>query len=131
MHLNQLQIKLIKTHLRQQIAPYLIIIFGSALTGKMLSHSDVDIAFLAEQKFSAYDLFIIGQHLADKLGRDVDLVDLQTASTVFQARVLTTGKVIHCTDDTKRMLFHMLTLKKYARLNEERKIIVEKLEYGI
>ncbi len=131
MHLNQLQIKLIKMHLRQQIAPYLIIIFGSALTGKMLSHSDVDIAFLAEQKFSAYDLFIIGQHLADKLGRDVDLVDLQTASTVFQARVLTTGKVIHCTDDTKRMLFHMHTLKKYARLNEERKIIVEKLEYGI
>ncbi|AGL03852.1 putative nucleotidyltransferase [Desulfoscipio gibsoniae DSM 7213] len=127
MYLKEPQIELIKTYLQEQIAPYLIIIFGSALTGKMLPDSDIDIAFLAEQKFSAYKLFMIGQHLADKLGRDVDLVDLNTASTVFQARVLTTGKVIYCTDETKRMLFYMLTLKKYARLNEERKQIIDRI----
>jgi len=127
MYLDQPKIELVKTYLQEQIAPYLIIVFGSALTGQMLPDSDIDIAFLAEQKCSAYELFMISQQLADKLGRDVDLVNLETASTVFQARVLTTGKVIYCADDTKRMLFYMLTLKKYARLNEERRPILDKI----
>lgn len=130
MYMEKHEIEQIKTYLVEKISPYLIIVFGSAAAGKMLPGSDVDIAFLAEQKFSGYRLFMIGRQLADKLGRDVDLVDLQSASTVFQARVITTGKVIYCTDETRRMLFYMLTLKKYARLNEERRPVLDKLLAG-
>ncbi|TYO96538.1 type VII toxin-antitoxin system MntA family adenylyltransferase antitoxin [Desulfallas thermosapovorans] len=130
MYLDKHKIELIKAYLVEKIAPYLIIVFGSAAADKMLPTSDVDIAFLAEKKFSGYRLFMIGRQLADKLGRDVDLVDLQSASTVFQARVITTGKIIYCTDETKRMLFYMLTLKKYARLNEERRPVLDKLLAG-
>lgn len=54
-------------------------------------------------------------------------MDLEVASTVFQARVITTGKVIYCDNETKRMLFEMVTLKKYARLNEEKRNIMDKL----
>ena len=93
----------------------------------MLPESDIDIAFLSEKKLSAYDVFMVGQELAGLLNRDVDLVDLSISSTVFQARVITTGKVIYCNNDTKRMLFEMVTLKKYARLNEERRHIMDKL----
>jgi len=127
MELKQQEIDLICKVLLEKISPYLIIVFGSAFSGRMLPESDIDIAFLSEKELSAYDVFMIGQELAGLFCRDVDLVDLKLASTVFQARVITTGKVIYCNDDTRRMLFEMVTLKKYARLNEERRHIMDKL----
>lgn len=127
MQLSEQQIDLIRRHLLKKISPYLIIIFGSAISGRMLPESDIDIAFLSEQKLDVYDVFMVGQKLAGLLDRNVDLVDLQRASTVFQARVVTTGQVIYSADENKRMVFEMVTLKKYARLNEERKRIVDRL----
>jgi len=127
MQLTREETDLIRQCLLEKVSPYLIIIFGSALTGRMLPESDIDIAFLTEEKLNAYDVFMVGQELAGLLGRDVDLVDLKSASTVFQARVITTGRVIYCSDETKRMLFEMVTLKKYARLNEERRQVMDRL----
>lgn len=127
MELGQQETNLIREFLLEKVSPYLIIIFGSAFSGRMLPESDIDIAYLSEKELSAYDIFMIGQELAGLLCRDVDLVDLKLVSTVFQARVITTGKVIHCNDDTRRMWFEMVTLKKYARLNEERRDIMDKL----
>jgi len=118
----------IKEHLIKKISPYLIIVYGSGARGKLRENSDLDIAFLSEHRFSDYELFMYGQELANLLDRDVDLVDLEKASTVFQAQVLSTGKVVYCSDPIKKMLFHMFTFKKYARLNEERKYILKKLE---
>lgn len=117
-------------YLEEKIAPYLIILFGSNLTGNTTFESDIDLAFLSRYKHTAYDVFMVSQELADMLGREVDLVDLSKSSTVFQARVMSTGKVIYCSDETKRMLFHMLALKKYARLNEERRVIMNKMVKG-
>lgn len=127
MHLSLEQIELIIQYLLEKISPYLIIGFGSAFGGNMLAESDIDLAFLSDQKHSPYEIFMITQGLADLLGRDVDLVDLDRASTVFQARVITTGKVLYSSDETRRMYFYMLTLKKYARLNEERRCILDKM----
>jgi predicted nucleotidyltransferase len=125
MQLSPQKIELIKEYLLEKISPYLIIGFGSAFGGNMLSESDIDLAFLSDQKHSLYEIFMTGQGLADMLGRDVDLVDLDRASTVFQARVITTGKVLYSNDETRRMYFYMLVLKKYARLNEERRCILQ------
>ncbi|MEG6616144.1 nucleotidyltransferase domain-containing protein [Peptococcaceae bacterium 1198_IL3148] len=121
------KIKLINEHLIEKIAPYLIVLFGSAASGRMHSGSDIDIAFLSDKDLSAYEVFMIAQELADILDRDVDLVNLQQASTVFQAQVVGSGKIIYCSDDNRRMQFEMLTLKKYARLNEERRCIIEQI----
>ncbi|MTI83617.1 MAG: nucleotidyltransferase domain-containing protein [Firmicutes bacterium] len=125
--LKQQEIDISRHCLIKKVSPYLIIFFGSALPGRMLPESDIDIAFLSDQELGAYDVFMIGQELAGLLCRDVDLVDLKRASTVFQARVIITGKVVYCNDEAKRMLFEMVTLKKYARLNEERMHIMGKL----
>ncbi|GAB6158039.1 hypothetical protein JCM39194_12390 [Desulfotomaculum varum] len=128
MHLDDKTISIIKQYLAEKISPYLIVLFGSAADGRLMAHSDIDIAFLSEQKFSDYEVFLTGQGLADLLNRDIDLVDLEKASTVFQARVLSTGKIIYSKDENKRMFFHMLVYKKYARLNEERQCILKKIE---
>lgn len=120
--------KVIIDYLVEKISPYAIYLFGSVVKGNLHPGSDIDIAFLSENKISSYDLFIIAQGLAGILGKEVDLVDLNNATTVFQAQVIGTGKNIYCSDNYKRMVFEMVALKKYARLNEERACILKKIK---
>ncbi|WP_340139993.1 nucleotidyltransferase domain-containing protein [Desulfofarcimen acetoxidans] len=64
MQLRRQEIDLIRRYLLEQVSPYLIIVFGSGLSGRMLPESDIDIAFLSEKKLNAYDVFMAGQELA-------------------------------------------------------------------
>ncbi|KAA9020502.1 nucleotidyltransferase domain-containing protein [Niallia endozanthoxylica] len=115
--------------LTEKLSPFLIILFGSTVKGNVRQSSDIDIAFLSDDKVSdQYEIFLIAQELASKLQRDVDLIDLSQASTVFQAQVVSTGKVIYCTDEHKRVQFEMKTLKMYTKLNEERSPILKNIE---
>lgn len=115
--------------LTEKLSPFLIILFGSTVKGNVRQSSDIDIAFLSDEKVSdQYELFMIAQELASKLQQEVDLIDLSQASTVFQAQVVSTGKIIYCTDENKRAQFEMKTLKMYAKLNEERSPILKKIE---
>lgn len=124
--LKNQEIDQIKHVLIKQISPYYIILFGSFAKGKMRPDSDVDIGFLCDQLTEPYSLFLVAQELADLLNREVDLIDLQTASTVMQAQIITTGVPIYCTNEQKRMEFEMKVLKMYAKLNEERDPILRK-----
>lgn len=119
--------EMVKKLLLQRVSPYLIILFGSYAKGKANVNSDVDIAFLSCEEHSDYHVFMTAQELACLLGRETDLVDLSKASTVFQAQVVGKGTVIYSSDELKRMLFSMTVLKKYAKLNEERRTILDKL----
>jgi len=127
MQLNRREIALITKHLTDKLAAYLIIVFGSAARGRLRPDSDIDLAFLSKYEFSPYDVFMAAQELAGILDRDVDLVDLSKASTVFQAQIVGKGKVLFCSDDKERMVFAMTALKKYAKLNEERACILAKV----
>lgn len=117
----------IRQHLTDTLAPYVIILFGSAAKGTMHDNSDVDIAFLSDRPTTEYEIFMIGQALADKLGKEIDLVNLQRASTVFQAQIIGTGKILLDLEPSRRMVFFMRALKEYALLNEERKPIFDRL----
>jgi uncharacterized protein len=111
-----------------KVSPYLIILFGSTINGNVHNDSDIDIAFLSnDRNLDKYQLFIIAQELAAKLNRDVDLIDLNQASTVFQAQVVHTGKTIYCTDEQKKANFEMQAFKMYAKLNEERSEILNNI----
>ncbi|MCR6545090.1 type VII toxin-antitoxin system MntA family adenylyltransferase antitoxin [Dehalobacterium formicoaceticum] len=120
-------IELIKQYLIKKISPDVIYIFGSAVKGVVHRDSDIDIAFLSNKNIDSYDVFIIGQELADILNKRVDLVDLGKSSTVFQSQVVGKGKIVYCKDELRRMNYELLVLKKYARLNEERKDIIDKI----
>lgn len=58
----------------------------------------------------------------------MDLINLNASSTVFKAQVVSTGKIIYCSDETKRMYFEMRAFKSYAMLNEEREVILKKIK---
>jgi predicted nucleotidyltransferase len=127
MHLSTDQIENIKKFLISKVDPYLIIIFGSAAQGRMNPDSDIDVAYLSHHRaVSAYDLYMLAQEMAGIVGRDIHLIDLQQASTVLQAQVVSRGTVILDLEPQKRQEFFILTLKQYARLNEERKPILAK-----
>jgi predicted nucleotidyltransferase len=128
MHLSDEQLQQIKYYLAKTLDPYLIMLFGSAVNGRLRADSDIDLAYLSDQKMQAYDLFMLSQQIADLLKRDVHLLDLNQVATVMQAQVIAKGKVIFDREPNRRQEFFILVLKKYARLNEERAPILAKIK---
>ncbi|WP_100333455.1 type VII toxin-antitoxin system MntA family adenylyltransferase antitoxin [Bacillus alkalisoli] len=120
-------IETISDFLIKEVNPYYITVFGSMAKGTARKDSDIDIAFLSDEKFEPYDLFIIAQGLASIIDRDVDLIDLNEASTVFQAQIVGTGEIIFCTDEYRKAIFEMKTFKMYAKLNEEREVVFKRI----
>lgn len=102
--------------------------FGSAGTKYERPDSDMDLAFLADRARDAVVTWNIAQDIAAELGRDVDLVDLRNASTVMAANIVTGGTRLLSLDAGKCAEFEAHTLADYARLNEERRGILQDIE---
>lgn len=117
----------IKLFLQKSLEPFLLVLFGSSVKGAMRSDSDIDIAFLSEKNYDAYEVFMTAQELAAIIKRDVDLMDLSKASTVLKAQIVSSGRVIYCSNETGRMNFFMKSLKEYAVLNEQRLPVITKI----
>jgi predicted nucleotidyltransferase len=99
--------------------------FGSQAKGTARPDSDIDLAVLARDPIPNIRRFDISQELATQLHRDVDLVDLRTASTVMRMQVLSTGTCLDAPDEPARREFEMYAYSDYARLNEERRELVK------
>lgn len=126
--ITQQQIDIIKNFLIKNLDVDVIYLFGSSVKNTMREDSDIDIAFLSEKSVDPFDLFHLSQKLADLVGREVDLIDVKKATTVFQTQIISTGIVIYSRDEKKRAIFEMITYKSYARLNEEREEILDKIK---
>ncbi len=120
--------KLVVDELVPRLNPSIIYLFGSYAKGTATESSDIDIAYFSETSLTNYERFILAQYLADLVKKEVDLVDIKQASTVFQAQIVGLGKVIYCSNEKQRHEFEMLTLKMYAKLNEERKPILDQIK---
>ncbi|MGH7148075.1 MAG: type VII toxin-antitoxin system MntA family adenylyltransferase antitoxin [Nitrospiraceae bacterium] len=112
-------------HIRKSV-PSLIALyrFGSQAKGTARPKSDVDLAVLARDPIPSIHRFELAQELATQLHRDVDLVGLRTASTVMRMQVLSTGACLNAPNEPACREFEMYAYSDYARLNEERKGIL-------
>jgi predicted nucleotidyltransferase len=99
--------------------------FGSTVSGETHAASDVDVAFIAADPITVERCWEVAGDLAAELARNVDLVDLRRASTVMRMQVLRNAVTIVDDDPTALAWFEMLSLSDYARLNEERRGILE------
>jgi predicted nucleotidyltransferase len=108
----------------QAFQPAVVYLFGSFGTPSQHPGSDIDIAFLPTRATDPVDCFQIAGQLTEQFGRQVDLVNLTEASTVFCKEVLRTGTPIAIESPTLQQQFEMLTLADYARLNEERQPVL-------
>ena len=123
--------KKIQDFLVSKLNPSYIIVFGSYAKGSNHKDSDIDVAFFSEDSsYTAYEVFLFAQDLADILRIEVDLVNLKTASTVFKAQIYTTGTVIYLKDEILLKNHQMIALSMYAKLNEERENIFKNIAEG-
>ncbi|MBR7889603.1 nucleotidyltransferase domain-containing protein [Marinomonas sp. A79] len=114
------------THTLRQLMPEvrLVYLFGSQADGSAGPSSDVDIAVLLEKKLDSVARFDLEQILAIKLDKDVDLVDLLTASTVLQNQVIMNGELLFGSEN-EQAKFEMQIMSMYQHLNEERADILQ------
>jgi len=101
--------------------------FGSQTKRNIRPESDVDLAVLARNPIPALRRFELAQELAAQLHRDVDLLDLRTASTVMRMQVISTGECLAAPEEAARREFEMYAYSDYARLNEERRDILKRI----
>lgn len=102
-----------------------IYLFGSRARGDDTSESDVDLAFFARSALDPLARFDLQERIAQALHTSVDLVDLRAASSVMRIQVLEHSALLYERDPTERAQFEALALAAYARLNEERRDILE------
>ncbi len=117
-------------HLVKERLPgvWALYLFGSQETGGSRPDSDVDLAFCLDEKPSASSVFALKTDLSSLLHADVDLVDLLRADTVTQAQVVSTGRRIQTASESQAAFFEVTVLSKYARLNEERREILNDIQ---
>lgn len=101
--------------------------FGSSVHGETHGQSDVDIAVLARAPLAPAARFDLQERLATLLRRNVDLVDLTQASPVLAVQVIGHGLLLDDIDPDTRGRFEDRMLGAYARLNEERRGILERV----
>jgi predicted nucleotidyltransferase len=104
-----------------------IYLFGSQAGEGGRPESDVDLAVLADHPIAPGTLFALTGQLERLLGATVDLVDLGTSSTVLRMQVVSTGEVFDDADPAARERFEDLVFSSYARLNEERREILDRV----
>jgi predicted nucleotidyltransferase len=104
-----------------------VYLFGSFATDAVNASSDIDLAVLAAAPVLAEQLARARELLSERLRRDIDLLDLGRASTVMCAQVVSTGRLLLDTDPSSREQFEATVYSAYARLNEERRGILERI----
>lgn len=106
----------------------LIYIFGSFARGEGREDSDIDIAIYTMEKVDSYDLFIMANELSFLVKKDIQIINLSEASTVFKAQILGTGELIYSSDENLQAEFEIRSLKDYVKLNEERQVVLDSIK---
>ena len=101
--------------------------FGSTVSGQTHRESDLDVAILADAPIGATRLFDAKARLEETARTTIDLVDLLAANTVLRMQVISGGVPIVVREERSRALFEDYVFSSYARLNEERRDIIERI----
>lgn len=101
--------------------------FGSRARGTSRGDSDLDLAVLAAGRLPVEVRWAVQERLARHLKVNVDLIDLRSVPTVMQEEIVATGNVIYGLDASARRAFEGLVLSTNARLNEERREILQRV----
>lgn len=96
-----------------------IYVHGSQARGGPRPDSDIDVAVLLPPARSIVDPLGLRAALSTRLGREVDVVDLASASDVLRAEVLRHGIRIHADDADAILGWEAEALTRHARYREE------------
>lgn len=102
--------------------------FGSWGTQAERRDSDIDLAILPSTPLDPVYRWELAQKLASLARRDVDLVDLLSASTVLRMQVIANGVRQYSANLGVVEKFENMVFSSYARLNEERRGILSDIQ---
>ena len=98
---------------------------------RVRNDSDIDIAILTDKQIDEYKLFMVSQQLADKLNREVNIVDLRKISTLFKAETLRTGKLIYNFNNKVKMTLIEARDKNSFQVNTKKKVCRSSYQYSV
>lgn len=127
MYLPDKDKKIIVEFLKQKLKPIIIYLFGSFAKGEGRNDSDIDLAIYTLDEVNPYNLFVIGNYLSFEVKKDVQIIDLKNISTVFAAQIVGHKEILYCEDEVLMANYDIRALKDYVKLNEERQIVLEKI----
>ncbi len=107
-----------------------VYLFGTFGTQYERADSDLDLAILLSGPLENLKRWDIAQELSRELHKDVDLIDLQTASTVLKYVVFTEGKRILSLDEEFCDAFELQSISRYLHFNEARKDFLPRSREG-
>ncbi len=118
--------------IRRVLAQYpdikLCIVFGSVAAGNSSDHSDLDIAIAADQPISTDKYLELIEQFSSATSRDIDLIDLMTATGPILRQALSRGQIVQIHDKRlyarliSRMLFNQADMMPYhERILRERR----------
>jgi predicted nucleotidyltransferase len=102
-------------------------LFGSAAQGRFQAGSDLDLAVDVPEALTALQKWEIGEQLAQRFGRDVDLLDFRRLSTVMQAQVLSTGKLLFSVEPAKTADYCAFVFSEYQNIQAWRQPMMRQL----
>ena len=103
-----------------------IYLFGSRAENTAKADSDYDLAFLAPgHPLDDQALYQLRLRLASRLDADVDLIDLEQASTVLQFQIVAKGIRVFSDDDLFCDTFDLFVFASYQHLNEGQQEILQ------
>jgi len=108
--------------------PLAIYIFGSAAKGNFTNDSDIDIAILLQSPIEKHLLANIKAELSLQLNRDVDVIDLNASSQVFQYEILSTAKKIETSDQSTVDQLEAKMLAMYLEFQDMRKDLLAEIK---
>lgn len=114
--------------LREQFSDIIAIyLFGSYYNGHARQDSDLDIAVLFKEKKNTLAIWEASTQMASTLNLSVDLIQLNTASTVFRYVILSESKLLYCSDINRKDRFEVTAISMYLHFNEARKDLLREL----
>ena len=115
--------------LQRRFQPAAILLYGSRARGQARPESDVDLALLfgRRPRPTAWELAAARTELEDRLGQDVDLVVLDTASPILAMEVLRHGRLLRQSDPMAVPDFTMYATTAWADLKRARRPVEEAL----
>ena len=107
----------------------LVFLFGSFARGFSTDESDVDVAIMFKKVPDFFELSDLKDQLSRRVGKEVDIVRLNTASPIIKMQVLRYGLLVK-KDKRAYNDFFVSTLREYYDLKCLRKEIEENLLKG-
>lgn len=128
MYLSDKDKKIIVEFLINELKPKFIYLFGSFAKGEGRKDSDIDLAIYTDEEITPYDIFIIANKISFKVNRDVQIINLKDIDTVFASQIVGNREELYCKDEILRANYNIRVFKEYAKLNEERKVVLDAIE---